>query len=384
MNAPVAGVADAESKKESAENGERGEFQQIMEARKAERAGYSLLLQTPKSADVPELRLKSRELVDSRLAQETELRSKPELVLREYKDEWRRFFDDELRTSRQTYESLKRGDGGAPQTEEYELLNEVFDGHTGVFDSDERNALADQALEEAHLAFLEKTRSEREAHQGERMEEVKLPQQKEAVAASEERRKETSHGEFRQNPEMDAQLRDLYLSYNDAPVSDAEKERMLEFNRESPTAMKYAESLRHLAESRNLQELEEIAKEMVAEVKKTLAKLGVMISPHGESRSWALWDIAKQEYFVEHPKEHNPKYALGNIFELPQKREEIVCRQAGWELYRAYHNGNTSFAEKVKGENEKEFRILLEKAPKDNGTLSSLDLARLGEVARKL
>ena len=377
MQAPVALAERTDSKREDEHNGEQTEFDKLMETRRAKEVEYRAFRQTVKSFDDPTKGLKLRELEYFRSEQEKELRAKPELVHQEYKNEWRKFFADELRTVRQSYEDLKKG-GGAPKTDAYELLNQVFEGRPGVFDADARDALADQALEEAHQAFLEETQANREANEGPRIETAELPQQKEAVSASHERPRK----EYSQDLEMDVRLRDMYLSYSDAPVSDEEKKRMLEWTQGSPRATKYAESLRHLAETRNLHEIEEIAKEMIAEVKKTLARLGVSLSAYGESRSWALWDIAKQEYYAEHVEENDPRYARGNIFELPQKRDEIINRHIGWELYKAYHGGERSFVEKAKDHNYEELKMLLERQPKENGTISSFELAWIGEIVR--
>lgn len=330
---------------------------------------------------VTQLDSKRQERNVAQLDLEGKLRFDPKLAREVYKKEWRQLYADQLRSGRYTYDDIKsmKGPGGAPKTRLYELADATFDGDSGVFDGDARNAVTDEALEEAHQHFLEDERTRREAEEGEKKEQVELPQQKEAVSASNEKPKK----EFSKNPEMDAYIRDTYLSYADAPVSSEEKERMLAFTRESGSAQKYAESLRHLAERRNLSELDGIGRKMIEEVKKVLAKLGLKMSAYGESRTWALWDIAKQEYFAEHSDENDGAYKVGGIFELPEKKEEIVNRHTGWEVYKAHSGGERAFLERLRGEGKEEIMGLLAHEPKENGTLSSYELARLGELIKR-
>ena len=59
----------------------------------------------------------------------------------------------------------------------------------------------------------------------------------------------------------------------------------------------------------------------------------------------------------------------------------MIDRHVGWEVYQAYRSGSNKFLDKVRdSRNVGEIKALLERTPKENGTLSSLDLARLGSL----
>lgn len=329
-------------------------------------------------AIIQERHASRRQLEALETTQKEWLREHPKQAEDIIKQEWRQFYRDAFSSGR-VYDDVKHA--GAPTTHTYELAFRALNDNLGFFDADGDMKRADAALQEAHQEFLQMERTKREAEEGERRKHVELPEQKEIVTASEGPQKVQK--ESLPNPKMDAYILDTYLSYADAPVSAEERQRMLDFNRKSLSAQNYATSLRHLAERRNLSELDALAKEMIAKVKEVLDRLGIPISAYGNSKSWALWDIGKQEYFAEHPEEANENYAVGGILELPEKREEIVNRHIGWELYGAYTNGNRGFVEKIGTGEKEEVEELLKTPPKENRTLPSYKLARLGMLARK-
>src|SRR5262249_34024534 len=131
----------------------------------------------------------------------------------------------------------------------------------------------------------------------------------------------------------------------------------------------------------NLELIRQKAKELVETMMSEAERIGVIpVSPYGKSRSWAMWDIGKQNYFFTHPTENNPAYVIGDPLTSETKRDEIINRQLGWEAYHAH----PEWKQKALGDPRflKAWE-LLNKAPKADGKLSSRDLAELGKLLRQ-
>lgn len=173
------------------------------------------------------------------------------------------------------------------------------------------------------------------------------------------------------------------LSYQDVDVPIEIKQKMLEDTLTSESANKYAESLAELSEYvGGFESVRAVSGKLVEKMSVEAKRLGILISPFGKSRTWAIWDMGKQYYYFTHPDENDSKYAIGDPFS-EAKSEEIVNRHLGWEAYGAYNqNGQKEFLEKIPADKRPSILVLLERKPKDNGTLSSKELAELGALLR--
>ncbi|MBV9349606.1 MAG: hypothetical protein JO026_02545, partial [Patescibacteria group bacterium] len=188
-----------------------------------------------------------------------------------------------------------------------------------------------------------------------------------------------------------------YLSYQDAPLPTAEKERALQANRSSPAAKRYARVLRLMElkgdhgkplEAGQKSELEaalELAKSLRKAFRIETLKNGLVVSPFGKSESWVMWDIAKQKYYFSHPEERREGYEVADPLTSEDKQEEIVNRQLGFEVYQAFRRRTLPEALRRRIEENPPLaaaRSLLQGAPNASGSLSSKDLAALGKYFR--
>ncbi|MEN9920902.1 MAG: hypothetical protein RL538_795 [Candidatus Parcubacteria bacterium] len=175
-----------------------------------------------------------------------------------------------------------------------------------------------------------------------------------------------------------------YLSYQDAVLPEEQRVQMLEWTKTADNAQRYAGSLENLFKHLDVETVRGLAERLQKTMIDVANSIDVPVSPFGKSITWAMWDIAKQEYFVEHPDESGAGYEVASPFESEQKCEEIVNRQLGWEAYRAYQQ-DPSFKNLLDTKGiPNEARVLLSKAAKEsNGTLSSSDLALLGAALRQ-
>jgi hypothetical protein len=179
-----------------------------------------------------------------------------------------------------------------------------------------------------------------------------------------------------------------YLSYQDAELSPEQKERTIEANRQSKSALLYANSLGALETKHSLQEIESKAVSMIEECSDILHKIDIQGSPYLTSMTWPMWDMSKQFYYwLELDKSDNTtKYTKGDPLVDKEKTEEIVNRHVGWEAYESYKKKERLFVNFVMGlpmDVRKQIQALLNKKSKENGTLSSYDLAILGEFLRE-
>lgn len=130
--------------------------------------------------------------------------------------------------------------------------------------------------------------------------------------------------------------------------------------------------------------LDDLANKIRSDLYKRMATLGLPLNPYSESLSWAYWDIAKQIHLSNHPELSTTEYHLGNPFQDSRVVEEIICRHLGWELHQKWRMPEfrvlieTAIAHK---RHKQEIEALLNKEGKaENGTLSSHELMRLGEM----
>ena len=172
------------------------------------------------------------------------------------------------------------------------------------------------------------------------------------------------------------------LGYQDAEIPEKDKKNALDFVRASESGKKYADALTEMTGKRNLNEYENSASKMVAECSDILNRLGITPTPYAGSKTWAMWDIAKQYHFLLHPEEADPKYRIADPIEDSTKRDEVVDRHVGWEAYAAWRRGDRDFVEQLSLVSRGRALSYLEREPKQRGTLSSNELAELGSALR--
>lgn len=174
------------------------------------------------------------------------------------------------------------------------------------------------------------------------------------------------------------------LSYVDtAPAGD--HARLTEHTRTSESGMKYARELRSLVKSEGSAVLLAAADQAIQIARNKLTAVGLTPSHFGESRSWLLWDLAKQMYYFKHPDQADPNYRNVNPLEDVTKQQEMIDRHVGWEIYTKYINLPFSDRDKFIADHDlgtSEVITLLNTAPNSSNTLSSKDLAALGSLIR--
>jgi hypothetical protein len=173
-----------------------------------------------------------------------------------------------------------------------------------------------------------------------------------------------------------------YLSYSDADIPQEDKDQALASSMNNPQAVKYAESLKGLIKEHGEKQLREIAEDMQAQCASRLLKYGIIPGPYTMSKSWAMWDMGKQQYFFTHQDEADARYDLGDPLS-DEKQEEIVDRHVGWEAYNAFMAKDGEFMDNLaRIPNAEQVKAILTIPAKKNGTLSALDLARLGALLK--
>jgi hypothetical protein len=177
----------------------------------------------------------------------------------------------------------------------------------------------------------------------------------------------------------DKDLADRFLSYQDADLPSELKAQMREYNDGSESAKKYTQALRELINTYGQETVEDLANGMMEDCEDTLNKLGIEPNKFTQSKTWAIWDIAKQYYYFTHQDKADPEYVIANPMDSITKQQEIIDRHVGWEVYN--QPNKLEIAEVVKEVTKRDQLMqYLNKAPKTNGTLSSKDLAKIGEI----
>ncbi len=172
-----------------------------------------------------------------------------------------------------------------------------------------------------------------------------------------------------------------YLSYQDADLSNEDKKSSLKASLALPSAQKYAKVLQRLDDS-SMRQVIELAVSLEKECSKYLAILGVTPSPYAQSRTWAIWDIAKQMYMMDHPEQTDvTRYNIGNPLQDGTIRFDILDRHLGWELENSFWEPNDSGLE---GDDfQKEIDLIYLRNPHEDGTLPSSDYTALGKAVRQ-
>jgi hypothetical protein len=182
------------------------------------------------------------------------------------------------------------------------------------------------------------------------------------------------------------------FAYQDVELSEETKKKALDWSSSQENSKKYAEAFSLMLRKRSLEEIEKISYTMVEKCNQILDNLGIKAGPYSKSRTWAMWDIAKQFYFLTHQEEADKKYTIGHPIDSTEKQKEIIDRHVGWEVYGAYRKMTDEekrvFLSKFTNDIvSQQISLLLNKIPKmDNTfskTLSSLDLSTLGNLVSK-
>lgn len=149
---------------------------------------------------------------------------------------------------------------------------------------------------------------------------------------------------------------------------------------------KYAETLLEMREKYTPAKVEQTSTGIWVEMKNLMQEIDLPMSAYGASKSWVLWDMAKQTYLAEHSAESNADYTLGNPMENENICRQISDRHLGWELYGLYRS--SADARRKIGEvlqnspHAPRAQQLFNKDPNSRGTLRSIELEVLGEVIR--
>jgi hypothetical protein len=108
-------------------------------------------------------------------------------------------------------------------------------------------------------------------------------------------------------------------------------------------------------------------------------------APSGYTKSitWALWDMAKQNFYKMNPEKCDGYYVADYWY---NKKQEILDRHVGWEFY---NNRNMSdvldgLRNRTSNREIAEVGRLINLPPKMNNTLASYALAELGSIVRKI
>ena len=149
---------------------------------------------------------------------------------------------------------------------------------------------------------------------------------------------------------------------------------------------KYSSTLNQMLRDDKQEKVNGVAEELHAEFIKLIKSVGLAPEIFSMSKSWVYWDLAKQSYMDQHPRESGIGYYLGDPLTNAEVRRDIVDRHFGWDIYAKWKQSSQSKTKIVEllqsvGNSER-IRQMLDKEPKSNGTLSSKDLTELGRLLR--
>jgi len=174
------------------------------------------------------------------------------------------------------------------------------------------------------------------------------------------------------------------ISYADVLDSD-EAKSAVEYTKNSENGMKYAHQLQKIVAEKGLATVMSLAEKLKDKCLEDLKSLGIKPTKFAESTSWALWEIAKQHYFFEHPDEVSDEYSGQNYVYIANpleqdhagklKQEEIIDRHLGWEANIALDNREFTPHEVVRQE---VLDVYFRGQRNQTGQLKSFELARMG------
>jgi hypothetical protein len=176
------------------------------------------------------------------------------------------------------------------------------------------------------------------------------------------------------NPTVDQIIRD-YLGYEDVLCNQLEKHQNYVANLKNPRIRCYAEHLRGILQERGEAVILAIVANMIRDCEAVVNAAKVEPSREARSRTWALWDMAKQNYYATNPGQCSANYSPAV---WTQKQREIVDRHIGWEVHMSWKPDPEQQSEAA------EFDRLLSTPRNDRGFLPSYALAALGAITRRV
>ncbi len=168
----------------------------------------------------------------------------------------------------------------------------------------------------------------------------------------------------------------IYLTYNDVQNKDLDK-----INVNGKSIKKYTISFKKMSQE---EKFFDVARDIKKKFEDIMQLVGLESSIWGKSDTWVYWDMAKQQYFFDHQDEADEKYDIGDPIADNNLQQQIIDRHIGWELYSGNRNNKemkTYLYEKFNTNSE--IMSFLNKKPKKNNDLSSIDLASLGKLVRE-
>lgn len=180
-----------------------------------------------------------------------------------------------------------------------------------------------------------------------------------------------------------------HLSYLDV-LKDNEKERAIVANLRNPSGLRGA---RALLEIKDRPEFESRIAAIRADYQKAMDALGIAGTRYGKSKTWSVWDVAKQHHYHTHPESADKRhpYHIGDPLTDSQVARDISNRHLGWEVYGWIRYKNFDVANALPRLNkthpsfEKILDIVLQQPNSsiNEGELSSYDYAQLGALIRE-
>jgi hypothetical protein len=156
----------------------------------------------------------------------------------------------------------------------------------------------------------------------------------------------------------------------------------------------YATVLHYIFEDQGRDEVLAEADAMKRDCLGILARWGISPSQYASSQSWPLWDIAKQDHYYHLQRSGFPLAAADEAYQPApwrNKRQDIVDRHIGWEVYMAYWDpglGPTPDTTRHKFGTNPRLDELLKTKPRPGRMLShglqSKEFTELGMLVRTL
>lgn len=177
-----------------------------------------------------------------------------------------------------------------------------------------------------------------------------------------------------------------YLAYQDSSeLNDEEKKDVYNKALKSNAARKYAKILLELEESQELEIYEMLSKKIFTDTLINLQNYDIEPEKFTYSTSWAVWDVAKQLYYMKNPSKTTSDYKLADPLYSQEKQQEIKDRHIGWIVYKQMTTGRLDdILNKVKNSvyGKRIIEYMISKPKPGLDSLSSYKLAKLGECVR--
>lgn len=293
-------------------------------------------------------------------------------------------------------------DGLSKEIGEVRKMTEKLSGEVGrlLRKIDEQNA----ALKDAAVREEELKKKVEELDEKKRIAEDKKAKIAKAKADVEDKaRKEAEEKARKEQEEKERREQELkrignaaadYLEYADIAdlLSPQEKNRIeqkvktLREGKVEGSTKKYTETLLRMRDKYTPDKVDQASTDIWVVLKNLMQDIDLPMSAFTVSKSWVLWDMAKQTYLAEHPDESTPDYKLGNPMEDAEICQQISDRHFGWEMYWKYKT-SADAKRKIDGilinsPRAREAQQFFAKVPTSKGTMRSIELQELGKIVR--